>query len=546
MLTACSGGGDGGGSSGSGTNNNVPVASSASYTTSEDTALSATLSAADADSNPLTFRILTNGTKGTAAITNPATGAFTYTPNPNSNGSDSFTFVVNDGTVDSNVATVTMSVTPVNDAPIANAGFDQLVNAGAPVPLTGSGTDVDGTITGYQWVQTAGPTVTLSNPNNASTTFTAPPATPSWTVLTFQLTVTDSGGATGTDTVNVSHNLPPVANNACVSSPSDYTAGLPISGTLTGSDPDGGPLVFSILSSTGTQLKGSAAIDVAGNFLYTPKPGTTPLGMDKFLFTVTDNRGQQATGAAWVFIGGTNNDPPAAVRIMPLGDSITSGIVDGASLTPPVSDRVGYRGALNTSLANAGYPTDFVGSLDMGYALFSDSQHEGHGGWTDEEIANGRVGVPNSGIYNWLTQKPADIILLHIGTNSLDPNGQADVAAILDQIDLWEQNAGQYPVQVFLARIIDENPTNPDVTTYNNNVQAMALDRVNNNANPAYPDQIVIVDQHSALTYPTDLADQVHPNATGYGKMAARWVEALQQPLPPPPQGPPLWPPQCP
>jgi lysophospholipase L1-like esterase len=156
------------------------------------------------------------------------------------------------------------------------------------------------------------------------------------------------------------------------------------------------------------------------------------------------------------------------------------------------------------------------------------------------------VGVPNSGIYNWLTQKPADIILLHIGTNSLDPNGQADVAAILDQIDLWEQNAGQYPVQVFLARIIDENPTNPDVTTYNNNVQAMALDRVNNAANPAYPDQIVIVDQHSALTYPTDLADQVHPNATGYGKMAARWVEALQQPLPPPPQGPPLWPPQCP
>jgi hypothetical protein len=419
----------------------------------------------------------------------------------------------------------------VNDAPIANAGSDQLVNAGAPVPLTGSGTDVDSAITGYQWVQTAGPTVTLSNPNNASTTFIAPPATPSWTTLTFQLTVTDSDGATGTDTVNVSRNLPPVANNACVSSPSDYTAGLPISGTLTGSDPDGGPLVFSIISSPGTQLKGSAATDVAGNFLYTPLDNTR-LGMDKFLYTVTDSRGLQATGAAWVFIGGTNNNPPPALRIMPLGDSITSGIVNGDTLTPPESDRVGYRNALKTSLTNGGYPTDFVGSLNMGYALFSDSQHEGHGGWTDEEIAWGFVGVPNSGIYNWLTQNPADIILLHIGTNSLDPNGQADVAAILNEIDRWERDPDGNPVQVFLARIIDWNPINPDVTTYNNNVQAMALDRVNNPANPAYPDQIVIVDQRSALTYPTDLADDLHPNATGYGKMGAKWAEALQPLLP--------------
>lgn len=100
---------------------------------------------------------------------------------------------------------------------------------------------------------------------------------------------------------------------------------------------------------------------------------------------------------------------------------------------------------LKTSLANAGYPTDFIGSLDMGYVQFSDSQHEGHGGWRDEEIAYGSVGVSNSGIYNWLAQNPADIVLLHIGTNSLDPNGQADVAAILDEIDRWERSAGGNP-----------------------------------------------------------------------------------------------------
>ena len=44
---------------------------------------------------------------------------FTYTPAANYNGPDSFTYKANDGTVDCNVATVTITVTPVNDAPVA-------------------------------------------------------------------------------------------------------------------------------------------------------------------------------------------------------------------------------------------------------------------------------------------------------------------------------------------------------------------------------------------------------------------------------------------
>ena len=65
---------------------------------------------------------MTNGSKGTATITNPNTGSYTYTPNPNVNGIDTFTFKVNDGTVDSNTATVTVTVNSVNDPPTANDG----------------------------------------------------------------------------------------------------------------------------------------------------------------------------------------------------------------------------------------------------------------------------------------------------------------------------------------------------------------------------------------------------------------------------------------
>ena len=112
--------------------NHPPVASNDALTTNEDTPASGTLSATDADGNALIYSIVTNGSIGSAAITNPATGAFTYTPIANANGSDTFTFNVNDGTVDSTSATMAVTVNPVNDAPSFTRGADQavLVNAG--------------------------------------------------------------------------------------------------------------------------------------------------------------------------------------------------------------------------------------------------------------------------------------------------------------------------------------------------------------------------------------------------------------------------------
>ena len=127
--------------------NRPPVASDGSITTPEDTAVNGTLNASDPDGNPLTYSIVANGSKGTATITSAATGAFTYTPNPNVNGDDTFTFKVNDGTVDSLIAsTETVSITPVNDAPVAVGGTAS-VSAGASVSGLLVATDVDSTFT---------------------------------------------------------------------------------------------------------------------------------------------------------------------------------------------------------------------------------------------------------------------------------------------------------------------------------------------------------------------------------------------------------------
>ncbi|MEE8107804.1 MAG: hypothetical protein V3T36_01500, partial [Gammaproteobacteria bacterium] len=112
------------------------------------------------------------------------------------------------GTLTVDVATVTIQ-NFTNSAPSANAGIGQAVQEGVTVFLDGSSSsDPDGDTITFAWVQTFGPSVTLSNPDSAISSFVAPQVSAN-VILNFQLTVTDSfGGAsssiaavTVTDTV---------------------------------------------------------------------------------------------------------------------------------------------------------------------------------------------------------------------------------------------------------------------------------------------------------------------------------------------------------
>ena len=98
--------------------NDAPVANNDTYTTLEDVPL--TIPAAgvlandmDVDGDALTALLVSNVTKGSLNLN--ANGGFTYTPNTNYNGSDSFTYRARDGSATGNVATVTINITPVND-----------------------------------------------------------------------------------------------------------------------------------------------------------------------------------------------------------------------------------------------------------------------------------------------------------------------------------------------------------------------------------------------------------------------------------------------
>src|SRR2546430_6405570 len=98
--------------------NTAPVAHPQSVTTAEDTAVAITLSGSDAEAAPLTFAVVSGPANGTLRGTLPN---LTYAPNLDFNGSDSFTFKANDGQLDSATATVSINITPVNDAPVADS-----------------------------------------------------------------------------------------------------------------------------------------------------------------------------------------------------------------------------------------------------------------------------------------------------------------------------------------------------------------------------------------------------------------------------------------
>ena len=198
--------------------NNPPVADSQIDTngifTNEDTSISIVLTGSDPDSDPITFTTASLPLLLSGGVIDGTPPNLVYTPSPNFNGSDSFTFTVNDGFEDSNTATVEITVASINDAPIANAGVDQSVVSGDLVSLAGSGVDVDGTIAAYSWVQISGITTSLNDSSIATPEFTAPQIGSIPETLIYQLIVTDNEGAQSlADTVKIEVELTSSANN---------------------------------------------------------------------------------------------------------------------------------------------------------------------------------------------------------------------------------------------------------------------------------------------------------------------------------------------
>ncbi len=231
---------------------------------------------------------------------------------------------------------------------------------------------------------------------------------------------------------------------------------------------------------------------------------------------------------AGVFRAAYAEDDTHPVRILPLGDSITQ--ADASQL--------GYRYFLWKRLLDAGMAFDFIGSMTapMGEGQPSwpeykghsfDYDHEGHAGWTADDLLHGcSWDLDKGALPEWLKQYTPDIVLLHIGTNDVFhaipiEKSIRDIESIIRLLQ-----AANPKVAVYLAKIIPlcgqwAEEFNPGIIELNAHMDEIAK------AMRTTDSQVIIVDQYTDFDAAQDTYDDVHPNASGEAKMARRWADAL-------------------
>ncbi len=313
--------------------NDAPAGVADVYATDEDTALTIDAAAGvlandtDADGDPLTATLVTGTANGTLTLN--ADGSFSYTPNADFNGTDSFVYTASDGTVSSGEITVTINVNAVNDAPVAAADAysvdeDTALTIDAATGLLANDTDIDGDALAAAVVSgPANGALTL----NADGSFSYAPNADFNGTDTFTYSVSD-GALTSEATVTITVN--PV-NDAPVAAADSYdaTEDAPLSidaaaGVLANdTDADGDPLTATLVSGP---ANGTLTLNADGSFSYTPNADFN--GTDSFTYTASDGT---LTSEATVTINvAAANDAPTAADDSYTTDQDTALTIDAA------------------------------------------------------------------------------------------------------------------------------------------------------------------------------------------------------------------------
>ena len=272
--------------------NDAPVANDDSDTTPEDTPVTTNVVAndTDVDGTVVASAVAIVSGPSNGSILNNGDDTVTYTPNANFNGSDIYTYTVQDSDgATSNVATVTITVGSVNDLPIANDDL-VLTDEDTPVPIevTLNDDDPDGTID---------PTMIMINdaPGSGTVqvardgTITYSPAPDFSGIDLFTYTVDDNKGATSnvaTVVVTVVEvNDPPIAEDDLATT----EAGVPVSIAvlINDTDPDGS-LIPGTVTTLSEPESGTATVNRDGTITYTSVDGL--VGTDQFTYTVEDDQ----------------------------------------------------------------------------------------------------------------------------------------------------------------------------------------------------------------------------------------------------------------
>ncbi|WP_238314456.1 Ig-like domain-containing protein, partial [Methylobacterium crusticola] len=397
--------------------NDAPLAVADAFTTAEDTPATLTVlgNDRDVDGDPLAITAIGGqavSPGSTVAVANGTVtlnpdGTLTFAPASNANGAVSFTYTVSDGQGGSATATVTGTVTPVNDAPVPAAdGFTTVEDTPATLTVLGNDRDVDGnplaiTAIGGQAVS-PGSTVAVANGTvtlNPDGTLTFAPVTDINGPVSFAYTVSDGQG--GSATATVSGIVTPVQDAPVAIADAFATAeDTPATVTVLANDrdADGDPLTITAidgqaLAPGGTVAVASGAVTLNPDSTLTFAPTPNANGTVSFTYTVSDGRGGTATAVVAGTIDPVNDAPAptadgfatAEDTSIPVPVLANDADVDGNLLTVTAID--GQAIAVGGSVAVAGGAVtlnadgtltfapaaDFSGPVSFAYTV-SDSQ----------------------------------------------------------------------------------------------------------------------------------------------------------------------------
>jgi hypothetical protein len=341
--------------------NRPPVADAQSLTVAEDNALNITLTASDADGDALAY----SPTAPAHGVLSGSGGSLIYQPAPNYFGPDSFTFTVDDGNGGTDTATISINVTPINDAPFAvsqSLATDE--DAALPILLTGSDVEADaltfaynqpahGVLTGTGALLSYQPALDYNGPDS------------------FTFSVADGNGGTAIGTISIAVaavNDQPAADAQAVMVAEDGSLAI----ALSGSDVDADVLAFSFTQPSHGTLVG----DADGNTLYTPSANYH--GSDSFTFTVNDGNGGTASAVVSITVSSVNDSPTGDGQSVSVNEDNSIGIlvtaadIDGDALsytyTQPAHGSVNATGstAIYQPAANYNGPDSFTFTVDDG------------------------------------------------------------------------------------------------------------------------------------------------------------------------------------
>jgi VCBS repeat-containing protein len=287
--------------------NNSPVAVADAFEISEDHVLTGNVLAndLDADFDPLAAMLVANVANGTLQLN--ADGFFTYTPDPNYHGTDTFTYRADDGKDVSDVVTVTIVVTSVNDAPSAiNDGYAMsaasVLNV-APTGVLANDSDVEGDAYVLNTTPISGPSAGNSLTLNADGSFVYTPDLLFTGADTFVYEICETETPEGlcsqaTVTISVGINDAPAA----VDDAYDAVQNTPLSVTAPGvldndTDADGNPLTAALINGP---ANGSLALNPDGSFTYTPNFNF--VGIDSFTYLANDGTVDSAPATATITV----------------------------------------------------------------------------------------------------------------------------------------------------------------------------------------------------------------------------------------------------